>query len=239
MPSYQSILSGAVAVCLLWGIARASAGTRARTADALIGGLIAGILLGRVLHVALNWAYFALYSEEIPRLLAGGIDWRGATLGAMLGIGLVARWRGVHARALLETLAVCVPLLAFAGWWGCTQALCAAGAELNSLVGLPAWLAAEGMDIYGLDMPRWQTHMVGMGFSASLTVLLALAMWRGWWQGRRFGIALAGLAGAMFCIGFLRGDYNPTLAGLRADQWLDAWLFGVGVVLALRPLLRE
>lgn len=234
MLTYQTIMSAAVAVCLLWGVASAPAGMRARTADALLLGLVAGVLLGRALHVALYWVYFAAHPDEITRLLTGGLDWRGATLGAVGGVLLGARLRGVDGRALLERLAPCVPLLAAAGWLGCAQALCAAGAELVSLVGLPAWLAAEGLDLYGAEAPRWQTQTVGAAAAGLWGALLLLAAWRGSARGRLFGIGLAGVALLMFALGFLRGDYNPVLAGLRADQWLDAWLFGVGVVYALR-----
>lgn len=234
MPTYQHIVSAAVATCLLWGVISAPSGARARTADALLLGLLGGVLLGRAVHVALYWAYFAVHPDEIARLLAGGLDWRGATLGAVGGLLLGARLRGIDGRALLERLAPCLPLLAAAGWLGCAQALCAAGAEVATLVGLPSWLVAEGLDLYGAEAPRWQTQNVGAAAAGLWGALLLLAFGVRVARGRLFGLGLAGVALLMFSLGFLRGDYNPTLAGLRVDQWLDAWLFGVGVVYTAR-----
>lgn len=120
-------------------------------------------------------------------------------------------------------------------WWGCLGAACGYGAEVDTLARYPAWAVAELPDVYGLPAPRWNTQVFGMALGAALLPLMALLAARGWLRGRRFWLALALLSAGMFAIGFVRADYAPTLAGLRADQWLDLIL----MTLALRWLLAD
>ncbi len=234
LPTFTLLLALATAAAAGISLYRAPvrAGAAADCGLAALAGAAAG---GRLFHVLLNASYFAGAPAEALRLSAGGLNWHGAVVGGLAGLWLLARWRAVDAAALLDRLALALPLMTFAVWWGCLGAACGYGAEVDTLARYPAWAAAELPDVYGLPAPRWNTQLFGMALGAALLPLAALLARRGWFSGRRFWLLLALLSAGMFVIGFARADYTPALAGLRADQWLDAALF----VLAAWGLLKK
>lgn len=189
--------------------------------DVLLCALIGAVLLGRVVHIALHWAHFSLHMGEIWRFNAGGLDWHGAALGAGIGLWLGAGWRGVSWAAFAPALLLAIPLLTSAAWLGCESIGCAYGAEVNTLAGLPQWLATEARDRVAVYAPRYNTHALGVMLGVSLLLMAALLLWRDWLQSVRLPLLIALLAAGMFALGFLRGDYAVYAAGLRLDQWLD------------------
>ncbi len=207
--------------------------------DAALVALGLGLLGARAGHVLLNWDYFAYNSRQILALRAGGLDWHGGLLAGLLGLWIVARWRGLALNRLLDLLAPALPLLALAGWWGCRAANCAFGAELNSLVDAPALLVAELPDVYGIPAPRYRTQFFGILLALLGLALLALLIYRGWLAGGRFWLLLALLSAGMFAIGFLRGDFAYDLAGLRVDQWLDLMVLLISLLLLIAGQLRK
>ncbi|MFN8450211.1 MAG: prolipoprotein diacylglyceryl transferase family protein [Anaerolineae bacterium] len=188
--------------------------------DACLGALAGGIVGARAGHVLLNGSYFADNLSEALRPNAGGLDWHGALLGGLVGLALVARWRRLSLRDLLDALTPTLPLLAFAGWLGCWAGVCGYGAEVDTLARYPALAAAETRDVYGIVAPRYNTQVFGMALA--LLILSAVLIRRCWLKYRRFWLLLALLSLGMFGIGFFRGDSAQVVAGLRADQWLDA-----------------
>jgi phosphatidylglycerol:prolipoprotein diacylglycerol transferase len=190
--------------------------------DVMLGAALGAVVFARTFHVLLNWAYFADNVGEALRLNAGGLDWHGAVIGGVIGLALVARWRKLSVRDLLDALTPALPLLAFAGWLGCWGAVCGYGAEVDTLANTPAWAADETRDVYGIVVPRYNTQVFGMALGAALLGLSLVLVRRGWLKGRRFWLLLALLSAGMFGIGFYRGDYAVMVGGLRADQWLDA-----------------
>src|SRR5687767_16040751 len=64
--------------------------------DAGLGALIGGLLIGRIVHVMIYWAYFAEHLDQTYQLWRGGIDWHGAVIGGLIGLALVSRWHGVR-----------------------------------------------------------------------------------------------------------------------------------------------
>lgn len=199
---------------------------RGAVVDAGLGALVGGVIGARLLHVLLNWTYFAYNTSEIWRLRSGGLDWHGALVGGLLGLWIVARWRKLDFVRLLDGLTLALGLLALAGWWGCRAANCGFGAEVDTLANYPPLLVAELPDVYGIPAPRYNTQLFGL-LLALLALGLTLGLFRrGLWVERRFWLVLVLLSVGMFGIGFFRADYAVQIGDLRADQWLD-----LGVVL--------
>lgn len=187
--------------------------------DVYLAGWVGGVLLARVGHVLLNWDFFAYNQHEIFSLSAGGLDWHGAVIGALVAAHWMAVRRAVALGPVYDSLVWMLPFLALAGWFGCGAARCAYGAEVGSMADYPAWLVFESQDIFGIYAPRFNTPLIGMGLAGGL-LLVAVVFRPRWW------IVLALFAGGMFGLGFLRGDYALVWLNLRADQWLD---LGIGL----------
>ncbi|RMG79765.1 MAG: hypothetical protein D6712_19185 [Chloroflexi bacterium] len=207
--------------------------------DALIVGLATGIFIARLVHIALNWSYFAYHTDELLRLDRGGLDWHGAVVGAWLGIRLVRHWRPIAQEHLWNKLAIGAILLSVSAWTGCYATGCAYGAEVSSLADYPAWLVWEAQDIFGIFAPRYNVQVLGIGASIVALACMTLVAWRGWLQQRRIWLAIAMIAGIHFILGFLRGDYALEVLGLRAEQWLDIGFITMCVWQIVKPVKRH
>jgi phosphatidylglycerol:prolipoprotein diacylglycerol transferase len=223
-----------VGIALSFGLGLRRSGLRfAALLDVSLAAFAGSVAGARVVHVLLNWAYFSENLAEALHPEAGGLDWHGALIGGLLGLALAARWRRLSIRALLESFAPALPLLAFAGWLGCGAAACGYGAEVDTLARYPAFVAVETGDVYGIIAPRYNTQGFGMALAVALLGAYLLLQWRGWLAGRRFWALLGLFSLGMFAIGFWRGDAVPVLAGLRADQWMDTVFVFCGIALTL------
>jgi prolipoprotein diacylglyceryltransferase len=191
------------------------------TFDVCISMLLGGLLLGRLVHVILQWGYYAYHVNEAFETTLSGIDWRGACVGALIFGWGMAKFRGIAYARFLELLTWVVPLLGITGWAGCGQIGCAYGQEVPRLTDFSPLLVWDAYDIYGIFVPRFSTQPLGIGLLVLWLGVLLVIQWGGWLLGRRFAIALLGLALIMFGLGFLRGDSVPRIANLRADQCLD------------------
>lgn len=232
VPIYSLALAVGIALSIGVGIRRMALrpGT---VVDTCLGAFAGGVVGARIGHILLNWSYFADNLSDALRPGAGGLDWHGALIGGLIGLALVARWRKLALRDLLDALAPALPLLAFAGWLGCWAAVCGYGAEVDTLARYPAF-AAETRDVYGIVAPRYNTQVFGMALALILLIFSIILVRRGWLSDRRFWLLLALLSAGMFVIGFFRGDYAPVVAGLRAHQVLDAIFFLWGVAQFVR-----
>lgn len=209
--------------------------------DVILGSFAGAVVGARIIHVLLNWAYFADNLNEAVRPSAGGLDWHGALIGGLIGLAVMACWRKLSLRALLDALAPALPLLVFAGWLGCWGAVCGYGAEVDTLANYPAFAAAETRDVYGIVVPRYNTQVFGMALGLALLAFSIILIRRNWLPGRRFWLVLMLLSLGMFAIGFFRGDYAVVMAGLRADQLLDLGFLLWGSILTVyyrRPSVR-
>jgi phosphatidylglycerol---prolipoprotein diacylglyceryl transferase len=241
-PAYTLFITGAallLAAVTLW---RTPPAARRATADILLLALLIALAGGRLAHVAVQWAYFADHISEIPRLTAGGLNWHGALIGALAGVALGARWRGLAAWPLLDRLAWGLPWLALATWAGCWANACGYGAEVATLADYPVWIAGWVPDVYGIEAPRLYVQGFGMALALALlaTALVLARIDRT--RGMRFGILLALLGLGMAALGTLRADAIAVVAGQRADLWLDLAMVVLGIALARagrRALLRQ
>jgi len=208
-----------------------------RTADLYLGALVGGVIGARVFHILLNWDYFAGNFNESFDLRAGGLDWHGAVLGGLFGLWIVAKISSKFRvpssesktqsstlstqHSVLSTLIFALPIIGFAGWYGCMAAGCGYGREVDSLANYPAWSVTESHDVFGIVAPRFNTPLFGMVLCGVVLLMILLLTWRGWIPKSRFWFGLALLSLGMFVIGFFRGDHAQVLLGLRLDQWLD------------------
>mgnify|MGYP001187702079 CR=1 FL=1 len=197
-----------------------------------LAALAGSLITARLVHVALQWAYFSSHPAEIAQISAGGLSWHGALIGGLAGAALAARWRRVSLPRLLDAYALALPLLGAFTWYACASVItahCAYGAEIRTLADAPAWAASESRDVFGIIAPRWNTQHFGLIWSVIVMMLIGWLIFTSRMTGRRFWLALALFSAGMFIIGFWRGDSLPILYGLRLDQWLDGLLLSMAL----------
>jgi phosphatidylglycerol:prolipoprotein diacylglycerol transferase len=204
----------------------------------LDGGLVAlvvGVLGARLGYVASNWAFFQERRGQILKFWYGGLEWRGALLGAALGLLVYCRLRKMSFWEMADELALVAPLVGVAGWLGCLLSGCAYGEELDR----PHWLAADLPDLYGVWALRYNVQLLAAGWSLLTGVLL--------WRARR-RLPAGGTTGLFLLLygvglGFidpLRGDPAPIWRGWRLDVVADWALAAVGgLLVGIRYLRRK
>lgn len=201
--------------------------------DAGLAALVAGVIGGRLGHVAIHWAYFVEHPAEIYRIWQGGLNWHGAIASGLVGLLVTARLRGVDWRGALDALAFVLPVGVALTFGGCLLARCAYGREVASLADYSGLVAAELPDLYGLVAPR----LLSQGFGIALGAILLLIGWglsrlikR---EGVMFWLVLALLALGVFAIGYTLGDTLPAVGPLRLDQVLDLTVAVASLIAAL------
>lgn len=210
--------------------------------ETTIVALIFGIAGARLGHVLLHWDHFAEHASEIVQLRQGGLNWHGAFLGSWLGFklcGRVTRWQDFIGGQFSATIAFVIPIFTLAAWRACISARCAYGREIETLYGYPAWLADWSSDIFTRILPRYNTASLGSLLACAMFVIVCYQTWRNVSASRRWLTQLAMLSAGMWFIGELRGDPVPTLAGQRADQWLDLLILLITVAAILRDTIRS
>ena len=213
--------------------------------DVILATVALGSVGARLGHVALNWNYFALHTDELWSLSAGGLDWHGALVGALLGTLLMTLVRKLPLVPLLDTLALTVPIMAAAIWIACGVANAAYGIEVRSLADFPAWMVTEAPDVYGMIAPRLALPVFGVIAACAVLLIMMLITLLQRFIGVRLWIALGMYATCIAVISFFRADYVPTLFNRRADQVLDlgvvlcaALLFAITRLVQLRSTAR-
>lgn len=223
IPTYSLFVNAAIVLGLA-ALARVGHRREQRAAawvDAGIAALLLGMIEARVEHVAVHWSYFVERPEQIARLWAGGLGWHGAVFGGLVGLWLGSWYRRVSWPALLGVLSVVLPLAAMLTYGGCIAGRCVPGAEVETLAGYPAFIAAELPDTYGIVAPRLFTPLYGIALSAVVAAAALALRVRGVDPAIRFWLVLAMLALVSFGLGFTRGDAAPMVGPLRLDQALD------------------
>ena len=233
--TYTLMLMIAITISIIWLVIRTPKGQRSKMLDVCLAALMGGVLLGRVIHVWLNWAYFADRTDEIIRIYQqGGLNWHGVFIGALFAGLLMAYFRKIEFS--LDRVAILVPILAFAAWYGCAASGCAYGIEIERMSDYPRFLTWAESDIFGLLSPRFATQALGMAWAAILLMIALLFQWRNWLDNRHLWLILFLLSSGSFAISFLQGDYALYVSGLRATQWFDIGMALFALVLLLRLL---
>ena len=237
--TFPLLMALAFAICLAGAIhSQRHRLNPAAVCELAIIALILSLAGARMGHVWLHQDYFAGQPAEILRLRQGGLNWHGALLGAWLAITIcrrAPRWHALDFPALAHTLSFTIPLFTFAAWRACASALCAYGREVDTLYGLPAWFADWSADIFTRIAPRYHTASLGQLLATGMLIAAWLLWRRSLPAARRLSVIIAMLAAGMWAMGQLRGDPLPTLAGQRADQWLDLLVMLAALIALLRP----
>jgi phosphatidylglycerol:prolipoprotein diacylglycerol transferase len=202
----------------------------ARWVDAGLGGIVLGIVAGRLGHVALYWHYFRTHQAEIWQVWRGGLDWHMAVLGGLLGMTLMAKVRGVPLRELYDVVAMILPVGVVLTYAGCLSTSCGHGIAVGSLAAYPAWMVAELPDLFGVVEPRFASQLFGIALGVLLlliAVIMANTVER---PGLRLWIVITLLGAGAFGIGFTRGDEIRMIGALRLDQVLDLGMVAVGLL---------
>jgi phosphatidylglycerol:prolipoprotein diacylglycerol transferase len=197
--------------------------------DAGLGALVGGFILGRAGHVAIHWTYFAEHADEIARLWRGGIDWHGAVVGGLIGLGVVCLVRRLIFRQVTDTLAFVLPLGATIVYAACLSTSCGHGREVRTLADYPSFMVAELPDLYGVTAPRLASQLYGVALGVLLLGIAALLSRLIRRRGVRLWPVLALLGVGAFGIGYTRGDAVLMVGTLRLDQILDLAVAGIGL----------
>jgi phosphatidylglycerol---prolipoprotein diacylglyceryl transferase len=237
--SYTLLLMFGALLMLVWLVYQAPQGKRAATIDVFLSGLVGGVLLGRLVHVVLQWQYFVDHTSEIRKIYEeGGLNWHGIVIGALFAMILMAKIRKIEMQPLLNALALLLPLLALIGWWACGTIGCAYGLPVERMAAYPAGITWAQPDIFGITEPRFATQLFGVVWSMVLFILVVLLHRKHWLSNTRLWLILLLLSIGNFAISFWRGDFSVMLYGLRSEQWLDIGLMLFSSIFFLRNVLR-
>jgi phosphatidylglycerol:prolipoprotein diacylglycerol transferase len=198
--------------------------------DSALTGLIGGLIIGRMGHVLIHWAYFSQHTSEIIQFNAGGLNWHFALIGGFIGFWVIKRLVHPHLEThiIIESWAWAIPMLGWMGWWACSAFYCGYGTEINNLTNYPSTLVWEAPAINGMMAPRFATQPLGMLWALTVFIVLLISTRRRWLHGRYFGATLILWSVGMLLLGYLRGDNVPMVANIRLDQWLDALMVIIG-----------
>jgi phosphatidylglycerol:prolipoprotein diacylglycerol transferase len=222
--AYTAWVMGGILLALgviTWRAYRRQPSDAARWLDTGIAAVLGGIVVARLLHVALEWEYFSAYPGEITKISLGGMAWHGALVTG-IPAALVAAWvRRVPLKPWMDAAALAWPLGMSAAWLACRRAGCGYGYEVRTLADWPGWLVHELPDVYGFVAPRLEVQLGGALFGAALLALAVLLTWRGWLPGVRLWIVLALGSLGLCLLGFFRADPAQIIGDRRADQVFD------------------
>lgn len=211
--------------------------------DGLLVGLIAGLVGGRIVFVALNWGYYQENVGEILLVTEGGLSYYGVLIAGLAAFWLWARRRSPGFDELAGLLAPALALASAFGWLACWLEGCAYGRETF----FGPW-AADLPDSYGVYGLRFQTQLFGL--AACLLVLGLILLLRrhiGSWRLRSrplrpvllFWLTLMLLSLGRLAISFFRGDDAPMVGMLRLDSLADGVLIGISSLAICLTLIKD
>jgi phosphatidylglycerol:prolipoprotein diacylglycerol transferase len=216
-------------------LARADDGWVGGWFDGLLVTLVAGLAGGRIAFVWVHWEYFQQRPAEAWQIWQGGLSYHGA-----LAAGLLALWSwwAIYRRQQVRFAAYAglfAPGLALGstfGWLACWLEGCAYGRETS----IALW-SATLPDHFGVFAVRYQTQLLGLGFSL-IVFLLIIARHRHWQSGRLFWFTLFGLSFGRFVVSLWRGDDAPIISTIRLDTFLEATVAFMSLIL-LQYTIRD
>jgi len=212
-------------------------GRSATWVDAGLGALIGGIILGRLGHVAIYWAYYSHHFNEALQPWRGGMDWHLAVIGGLIGLALVCRWRGLSFPVVASVIAVILPVSAGLIYTGCLMVSCGHGREVASLTAYPLGVALELPDLYGVIAPRLASQLYGVLWSGLVFACVILLIRRMKRPRIHLWPVLLLIGVGAFLIGFTRGDEIPMIGPLRLDQIMDLAIIILGLAMTLATVI--
>lgn len=233
--SYTVVLGAGAALALgLTAVLARRAGVRGWL-DGLLFAAAVGLVIGRIVFVRLNAAYFAENPAEAWQFWLGGLNAHGLLLGGLAGFWLWHRLAGRSppGRIALQAglLAPGLALLFAAAWAACGIEGCAYGRPAP-----PGPLAASLPDDFGIYASRYRTQLFGaLGSLAVFAVALVATLRRARTSGDSkpllvFWGTLAGLSLVQAAVAAGRGDPAPDVRAIRLDLLINAGLFFVSLL---------
>lgn len=200
-----------------WGIDKAL--------DAIIWGMIGGLVLGRLGFVVANWEYFSDNFKETWQLWKGGIAFSTALVGGLITLSLFAHFQRLNLMELLDLASLSLAPAQALGWWACHIAGFAYGKEWKGFLSffLP--------DVYGVKAYRFPSQATGAIWSILLSILLLILYLKTRRSGDVFLAYILGYLPFDFSLRFLRGDIAKILGLLEPGQLVLICLFVFSLLL--------
>lgn len=212
--TFSVFLAFGVFLGLAWIILRSGQKQALHRVEAGMWVLLAGLIGGRLVHVAVSWLYYQDHFLESLQFYRGGLSWPGALAGGLLGLAAFAAFNRIPLAGLADDLLPLLAALSVSAWLGCWLTGCAYG------VASEAWWSLPSPDEWGVVANRWPIQI----WAALLTVgLFALIEW--WAGAARFEpgyrtlLGLLGLSLILLATAVLRTDPALTWNGLRLEAW--------------------
>jgi len=215
--------------------ARANDGWVAGWFDGLLVSLAAGLVGGRIGFIWVHREYFQQRPAEAWQIWQGGLNYHGALAAGLLAL---AGWWAIHQRQRTSFSAYAglfAPALALGsafGWLACWLEGCAYGRETTHAL----W-SATLPDHFGVFAVRYQTQLLGLGFSL-IVFLLVIARHRHRQSGWLFWFTLFGLSFGRLVVSLWRGDDAPIISTIRLDTFLEATVAFMSLIL-LQYTIRD
>lgn len=196
--------------------------------------ILCGSLLGaRLGFILSHFRYFSANPGEIVKLHAGGLDWFGALIGAILFSILASIVLHLNILTTLDLYSVMLLPLASAGWLGCWTAGTAYGKALTK----GTWWGVMMQDESGVFSLRVPLQPVA-ALSLIVLIILVERLARGKAEG--FLYSSMGTVFSLHCLlfSFLRADPSLTFLRLRLDTLLSMISSIIFVILVIIHLRR-
>jgi len=237
-----SLWVGLGAVLGLWRVARCAPKRQAEAwVDAGLLVLFAALMGARLFYVGLNWPYFNLHWEEIPRVWAGGLAWPGAFAGGGLAyLLLVFITRSIEPRFngprqvgwipfgwIGDRLYPLLPPLAVTTWLGLWQT----GVGYGASVPAGAWWGVPSLDETGVYSLRFPVQALAALSLLAFMGLLELKVKPLHPEGRLSGLAAMGLLLHILIFSLLCAGPAPYWQGMRTDTWFAAFYLALFVTI--------
>lgn len=218
--------------------------------DCILGGIIGGIIGARLYYVAFTWSEFGLdfttwgsFWDTFSRIFKtweGGMAIYGGLIGALIVGVLIARWRKINVKALLDVIGIGFLIGQGVGRWGNFFNVEAFGSNttlpwgmtgpsvVNYLSSKQAYLASVGVTV-DPNLPVHPTFLYESLWCILGFALLAVYLKHRKFDGEVFLMYLGFYGAGRFVIEGLRTD-SLMIGTLRVSQVLAAVLVFVSVL---------
>lgn len=190
-----------------WGL------RRRQITDAVLITLAGAFIGGRATYVALNWGDYTTDFRRVVTFWGGGLSFPGAFIGGLLALVLAYRLRSFPLWTLADLMAQSLTLGQVFGWIGALLY----GSQYGRVLESP--LSLKLPDIYGIVEPRFPLQIASALCAAVLFTLLWATKRRLYAPGTVAGLYATLYGGALFLLGFVRGDEASLIGLFRTDQW--------------------
>ena len=212
--------------------------------------IVSGIIGARLFYVGEHWAYYSAHPAEIPMIWKGGLMFYGGFIVAF-GTALVyIKLAKLRLWAVLDILAVALPLAHAFGRIGCFLNGCCYGrvaADSAISIRFPAgsipWTEHVNEGLISLIAPHSLPVLPSQLISAALNfaifaVLLLIALRGKPRPGLQSGLYMVLYATARFSVEFTRADERFHFGAISISQTISLGIFAIGAAVLICAILR-